>query len=185
MDCGNEQRGAIKFCFKAGLYATETRVLVQKAYRNEVLNRSNVCRQYSRFREGKVLMEDDERGGCPKSTRSEVNNATVVDLFKNDRGIASRMIAETLNISKTVVRRILKEDLGRNMRARFVPHSLTPEQRKYIVTSCQDIIAMAETDKMFLTKLLPDMTSGVLPMNPKQSDRFLNGLVRYPLGRKN
>jgi hypothetical protein len=32
---------AIKFCFKAGLSATETLVLVQKAYGNEALNRSN------------------------------------------------------------------------------------------------------------------------------------------------
>ena len=43
MDGGNEQRVAIKFCFKAGLSATETPVvLVQKAYGNEALNRSNV-----------------------------------------------------------------------------------------------------------------------------------------------
>jgi len=41
MDGGNEQRVAIKFCFKAGLSATETPVLVQMAYRNEALNRSN------------------------------------------------------------------------------------------------------------------------------------------------
>ena len=41
MDGGNEQRAAIKFCFKAGVTATETLVLVQKAYGNEPLNRSN------------------------------------------------------------------------------------------------------------------------------------------------
>jgi hypothetical protein len=40
MDGGNEQRFAIKFCFKAGLFATETLVLVQRAYWNVVLNRS-------------------------------------------------------------------------------------------------------------------------------------------------
>jgi hypothetical protein len=42
MDSGNEKRVAIKFSFKAGLSATETRVLVQKVYGNEALNRSNV-----------------------------------------------------------------------------------------------------------------------------------------------
>jgi hypothetical protein len=41
MDGGNEQRVAIKFCRKAGLSATETLVLVQKAYWNEALNLSN------------------------------------------------------------------------------------------------------------------------------------------------
>ena len=42
MDGRNEQRAAIKCCFKAGLSVTETLVLVQKAYWNEDLNRSNV-----------------------------------------------------------------------------------------------------------------------------------------------
>jgi hypothetical protein len=68
MDGGNEQRVAIKFCFKAGLCVTETLVLVQKAYGNEALNRPNVFRWYSRFQDGRELVEDDERGGRPKST---------------------------------------------------------------------------------------------------------------------
>ena len=48
------------------------------------------------------LVEDDERDGRPKSTRSEVNIAAVADLVKNDCRIALRMIAEPLNIPKTV-----------------------------------------------------------------------------------
>jgi len=77
MGGGNEQRVAIKFCFKAGLSATETVVFVQKAYRNEVLNRSKVFRWYSRFRDGRELVEDDERDGRPKYTRNEVNISAV------------------------------------------------------------------------------------------------------------
>jgi len=46
MDGGNEQRVTIKFCFKAGLSATEKPVLVQKAHGNEAVNRSNVYRWY-------------------------------------------------------------------------------------------------------------------------------------------
>jgi hypothetical protein len=96
------------------------------------------------------------------------------------------MTADSLNIPKTVVLRILKEDLGkREFYARFVPHSLTPEQREDQVTSCQDIIVMANADKNFLTKLLWEMRPGVLPMTPQQSDRILNMLVRHPLGRRN
>jgi hypothetical protein len=106
-------RVAIKFCFKTCLSATETPVLVQKAYGNEALNRSNVFRWYSRFQEGMELVEDDERGDRPKSTRIEVNIAAVADLFKNYRRIASRMIAESLNIPKPEVLRILKGNLGK------------------------------------------------------------------------
>jgi len=60
------------------------------------------------------------------------------------------MIAESLNTPKTVVLRILKEDLGkRKLCPRFVPHSLTPEQWEDRVTSCQNIIAIADADKSF------------------------------------
>jgi hypothetical protein len=85
-----------------------------------------------------------------------VNIAVIAaDLVKIDRQIASRMITEFLNIHKTVVLRILRENLGkRRLCARFVPHSLTPEQREDRVTSCQDIIAMADADKHFFNKII-------------------------------
>jgi hypothetical protein len=187
VDGGNEQRFATKFCFKASLYVTETLVLVQEAYGNEALYQLKVFRWYSLFRDGRDLVEDDERGGRPKLFRTEVNTAAVADLVKNDRRITSRMIAESLNILKIVVLRILKEDLGkRKFSAHFVPHSLTPEQREERVTSYQDIIATADTDKNFSsTKLLQEMRPGVLPVTPKQSGRVLNGLVRHPQGRRN
>jgi len=113
MDGGNEQRVAIKFCFKPGLSAIDTLVLVQKAYRNEAVNRSKVFRWYSRFRDGREIVEDDERCGRPKPTRTAINIAAVVNLVKNYLRIASRVIAESLNIPKTVILRILKEDLGK------------------------------------------------------------------------
>jgi hypothetical protein len=42
-------RFAIKFCYQAGLSATETLVLVQRADGNEALNRSSVFRWYSQL----------------------------------------------------------------------------------------------------------------------------------------
>jgi hypothetical protein len=137
MDGGNEQRWVIQFCFKTGLSATQTLILCKK-HMGMRLWTNQTFRWYSRFRDGRELVEDDERGGRPKSTRTEVNIATVADLVKNDRRIASRMIAESLNTHKTVVLRILKEDLGsRKLCARFVPQSLTPERREDRATSCK------------------------------------------------
>jgi len=173
MDGGNEQRFAIKFRFKAVLSATETLVLVQKAYGNEALNRSNVFRWYSRFRDGRELVEDDERGGRTKSTRTEVNIAAVADLVKNESQIASKMIAESLNISKTVVLRILKEDLGkRKLCARFVPHSLTPQKGKIESYLAKTLSRWPQQTKSFLTKLLWEMRPAVLPVTPNKATEF-------------
>jgi hypothetical protein len=65
------------------------------------------------------------------------------------------MIAEFFNIPKAAVLQILKEDVGkRKLCACFVPYSLTPEQREDRVTSCQDIIVMADADKNFFNKTI-------------------------------
>jgi len=60
MDGGNEQRVATKFYFKTGLSATETLVLMQKAYGNEAPNRSKDFGWYSRFQDGRELVEGYE-----------------------------------------------------------------------------------------------------------------------------
>jgi hypothetical protein len=82
VDGGNEQRVAIKFCFKAGPSATETLASVQNTYENEALNLTKIFRRYSRFRDRRELLEDDERGGGPKLTRTEANIANVADFVK-------------------------------------------------------------------------------------------------------
>jgi len=161
-DGGNEQRVVTKCCFKAGLSATETLVLVQKSYGNEAVNRSNVFRWYSRFRDGRELVENDERGDRPKSIRTDVKIAAVADLVKNGRRIESRMIAESLNIPKTVVLRILKEDLGkRKLCAHFVPHSLTLEQREIESHLAKSLSRQPMQKKVLLTKLLREMRPGL------------------------
>ena len=86
-------------------------------------------------------------------TQTEVNMAAVADLVKNDHRIATSMIAESLNVPKTVVLRILKEDLGkRKLCAHFIPHSFTLEQDQ--VTCYQDIIAMDDADNNFFNKII-------------------------------
>ena len=163
MDGGNERCVAITFCFKAGLSATEALVLVQKAYGNEALNRLNVFRWYSQFRDGRELLENDERCGRPESTRSEVNIAAVVDLVKNYRQIASRMIAESLNIPKTVVLRILKEDLGkRKLCARWF-HTLNTWAKGRSSHILPRHYRDGRCRQHFLTKLL----RGINPLNPE------------------
>jgi hypothetical protein len=79
------------------------------------------------------LVEDDERSGCPKSNRNEVNIEAVADLVTNYCPIASRIIAKSLNIPKSLAVGILKEDLGkRNLCVRFVQHYMTTELQVFV-----------------------------------------------------
>ena len=81
MDGGNEQ-SCHEILFQSRSPATETLVLVQNAYGNEALNRSKAFSWYFRFLDRKELIEDDERGGRLKSTRTEVNVGPVAHSVK-------------------------------------------------------------------------------------------------------
>ena len=69
-----EERYAIKFCFKLGKNATEMYGMLQTASRPSCMNRASVCEWHKRFKEGRESMKDDERCGRSK----EVNRPELI-----------------------------------------------------------------------------------------------------------
>jgi histone-lysine N-methyltransferase SETMAR len=183
MDGGNEQ-SFHKILFHNWSICDSNISIGAKAYVNEAVNRSNVFLWYSKFRDGRELIEDDERCGRPKSTRTEVNIAAVADVVKNDHRIASRTTEESLNIPKTVVLQIPKKDLvKKKLCARFVPHPLTTEEREDRVTSCQDISAMADADKLVFKKIITEgetWCSAYDPETKRQSSEWVGETCLRP-----
>ena len=124
MDVKEEQRVAIKFCCKVDFSATKTVELIQKAYGDAALSRTTIFEWHKRFREGRESVKDDERSFRPTTSRTDDNIAAVDKMVKEDRKVTSRLIADTLGTPKTVVLRILREDLKkRKLCSRFVLHS--------------------------------------------------------------
>lgn len=155
MDAKEEQRAAIKFCYKAGFSASESVELFKKAYGDGSASRTTIFEWFKRFRDGRESLKDEERSGRPTSSRNADNIAAVEEMIKEDRKTTSRMIAATLDIPKTVVLRILTEDLKkRKLCARFVPHDLREDQMDNRVTACQDLLNMIEDDEHFLDKII-------------------------------
>jgi len=106
-----EQRAAIKFSCKVDFSATKTVELIQKAYGDAALSRKTIFEWHKRFREGRESVKDDESSGRPTTSRIDDNIAAVFKMVKDDRNVTSRLIADTLGIPKSVVLRILREDL--------------------------------------------------------------------------
>ena len=69
-----EERYAIKLCFKLGKYATETYGMLQTAFGASCMNRASVFEWHKRFKEGRESVRDDERCGRSK----EVNTPELV-----------------------------------------------------------------------------------------------------------
>ena len=122
IDLSMEQRLAIKFCFKTGRSATETLRMVNAAYGDQVLSRSNVFRWYGRFRDGREDIEDGPRSGRPTECRND-NNVEISQLLLQNRHLSLRMLADEVNIDKDTVRKIVVKYLRkRKIFSRFVPH---------------------------------------------------------------
>ncbi|GFW23230.1 protein GVQW3 [Trichonephila clavipes] len=122
----NEQRCAIKFCFRFGHNATETFSKLQQAYGYRVLSRVEVFRWFKAFSEGREPFEDEPRSGGPSVSKTAENVVRVQDLVRSDRRLTVRMIGEELNLNHTTVHQILTNELKmRKICAKMVPKTLS------------------------------------------------------------
>ncbi|GFS71524.1 histone-lysine N-methyltransferase SETMAR [Nephila pilipes] len=119
------------------------------------MSRSRVFEWFARFRDGREAMDDDERCGRPRSSRTDENVEIVQALVRSDRRMTIEMIAESLNMSVGSVFTIMTEDLKKKkLCARFVPHTLTTEQKEHRIASSEDLIAAADEDPNFLKTIV-------------------------------
>ena len=102
--------------------------MVNAAYGEQALSRSNVFWWYGRFRDGREDIEEDPRSGRPTECRNDHNVEKVSQLLLQNRHLLLRMLADDVNIGKDAVRKIVVEDFRKGkIYSRFVPHSLTSE----------------------------------------------------------
>ena len=164
MDLSMEQRLAIEFCFKAGKTATETLRMVNVAFGDQALSRSNVFRWYERFRGGRENITDDPKSGRPTECRNDDNVEKISELLLQNRHLSLRMLADEANFGKDTVRKIIVEDLQKcKICSHFFPHSLNPEQKDWRTAACRDLIATAESDLDFFNRLAPNDPYMVVP----------------------
>jgi len=155
MDLSMEQWLAIKFCFKAGKSATETLQMINAAYGDEALSCSNVFQWYGWFHEGQEDIEDNPRSGQPTECRNDNNVQKISQLLLQNRLFSLGMLADEVNIGKDTVRKIVVEDFRkRKICSRFVPHSLTPEQKDQRIAACWDLFATAGSDPDFFKEIV-------------------------------
>ncbi|GFX18950.1 protein GVQW3 [Trichonephila clavipes] len=107
----NEQRCAIKFCFRLGHNATETFAKLQQAYGDSVLSRAQAVWWFKAFSEGRESIEDEPRSERPSVSETAENVVRLRDLVRSDRRLTVRMIGEELNLNHTTVHQILTNEL--------------------------------------------------------------------------
>ena len=83
--------------------------MVNAAYEDQTLSRSNVFRWYGRFRDGLEDTEDDSRSGRPTECRNENNVEKISQLLLQNRHLSLRMLANEVNIGQDTVRTVVED----------------------------------------------------------------------------
>lgn len=150
-----EQRYNIKFCFKLGKGFTETYQMMQTVYASDCPSRTTIHRWYSMFKSGRESTEDEQRSGRPSTSTTEDNIHKVREAVRTQPKSSVRLLEQELEIPRTIVHRILVENLGlKKVNARFVPHELTDSQKMNRIDHCKDLIENSERDPQWLKSIV-------------------------------
>ncbi|GFV88116.1 protein GVQW3 [Trichonephila clavipes] len=141
-----DKRAVIKFYAKLGKNASETYQLMKQVYGDCCLSRSNVFVWQKRFLDGSDTVEDDQRSGRPISSRTPEIIEKVQNFVANDHCAPLRMMVDSVNINNETIRTIMHENLEKTkVCAKFVPHTLSSEQKAMRITHAKTSFQPRET----------------------------------------
>ena len=129
--------------------------MLEKVYGQEAVSKKCVYEWFKRFADGKVDVKDKPRSGRPTTSTTLDNVERVQRMVAADRRLSLRMIAGELQISldseSTTVHKHLPK---RKICARFLPHSLTDQQKQYRMETSGDFIDMCDQNPKFFEKII-------------------------------
>ncbi|UYV70851.1 hypothetical protein LAZ67_8000851 [Cordylochernes scorpioides] len=163
-----KQRICIKCCVKLQISATETFEMLNKSFPNDAPKRTTVFEWHSRFKAGRISLEDDPRQGRPKFQRTDENVQKITDLIKENPRTTLLELEQNTGISKTTIGRIVTEDLKlKKTPAKFIPRFLTNEQKLCRLATCEDMMEMTRTDPEWKDKIITGDETWVYGYDPE------------------
>lgn len=148
MECTKDrQYFLIETCRRNNMNATEIFNFIESAWPGEcfsLVHIRKICREFS---EGIRLTSDRHPGsGRRKSDERIDNKINVENMINENKSITVQQIADTLQISHTMVQRILEEDLNVLwIHTQWVPHRLTEGNKAVRVERCVDLVQTLPT----------------------------------------
>ncbi|XP_066959215.1 histone-lysine N-methyltransferase SETMAR-like [Macrobrachium rosenbergii] len=125
-------------------------------------------RWHKAFKDGHENVEDEPRSGRLSSSRINENVACVKAVMDTDRQMNIRLIANEVRIPKTVIHRIVTEDVNmRKICAKVVPKNLTEGQKETRLSICQDIVNCLSTEPNMLNRAITGDESWLFLYDPE------------------
>ena len=98
-----EPRVCIKFCFLLGKSVAETVLMLQEAFKDEALSRTQVYQWYSHYKGGEMSCEDQPRSGRPSACRNDENLGKGHNAIRADHRWTINDISEITGLSWSYV----------------------------------------------------------------------------------
>jgi transposase len=116
---------------KLGKSATKVLEMLREAFGEHSLSQTAVFEWCSRFKAGRVSVEDDECSGRPSTSKMTENVEKIRELIHEDRHQTIHELADTIGINYGVCQEFLTENLNmHHIAAKFVPRLLTNDQKQ-------------------------------------------------------
>lgn len=132
----------ILYDFKSGLNESQSLERLQQAFGDLAPSRATIFRWFQEFKRGRASLKDEERSGRPATAVTEENIAAVEALVREDNRVTFKDIEAILEIGSPAISKILHDYLRvRKVSSRWVPHSLTDEQKRIRVEWCKEMLA--------------------------------------------
>lgn len=129
--------------------------MLQQAYGEDCLSRTQCYEWYQRFKSGRTSIEDDPKSGRPSSSTGDDHIEKVRSVIRENRRLTVREVSEEVGICKSSCHTILTEKLKMHrVAAKFVPRLLTEEQKQNRVTVSQELLDRSNTDENFLKNVI-------------------------------
>ena len=122
----DEQHVCIKFCFKQGKTFMENFQMLQQAYGEDCLSRTQCHKLYQLFNSGRTSIEEDVKSGWPSMSMDDDHVKKVLAVNRQNRCLTVREVPKEVGIYKSSCHLILTKKLKiRHVAAKFVlRHSL-------------------------------------------------------------
>ena len=150
-----EQLAFIKCHVLLGTTATQVYNMLQNIRRSQALGRTQVFQLYKEFNDrSRLSSEEVHREGRPRTLTNEFHKEKLKELLLEDHNWGTFEYAETLGISYWATRELLKEIGAKKIATRWVPHHLTPAQKKSRVNICTEYLERYNSDNEMLDRII-------------------------------
>jgi hypothetical protein len=129
--------------------------MLREAFAEHSVGWTAAFERNSRFKAGRVSLEDDECSGQPSTSKMTVNFEKIRELVHENHCQTTHELADTTGISYGVGQEILTENLNMHCTAaKFVPRLLTNYQKRWHLNMCLELQEKASEGPTFISRII-------------------------------